>query len=296
MRYHWLLARTWRERQYRVGPYCLDLPAGHWLDAIQTVFPRYDTALAEVARLVWTKYPDSMALDIGANIGDSAALMRLHQDMPVICVEGDPRYLAYLRTNAARIGGIAIEPCYVGDKPGVVPDQSIRHGRGTASIVGAADPGAAAGIPVRPIEDILVQHSAGSRIRLLKTDTDGYDFDILASAGDYLGRQRPVVFFEYDIHIGQDSERKAESSLQVLQDAGYHAFAVFANNGEFVCTARDIGIIRDLNIFLKQMRGRFDAPVRYFDICAFSQDDIDLAQQLRVWVERSTSCTLESPP
>jgi hypothetical protein len=103
-------------KEYTVGRTKLLLPADHALDRYQARWKRYDRALGEIARLVWQKYPNSAAVDIGANVGDSAALINTYHDIPTLCIEGGEAFLPFLRENARRIGAhVAIEAAFVGD-------------------------------------------------------------------------------------------------------------------------------------------------------------------------------------
>ncbi len=53
-------------------------------------------------------------IDVGANVGDSAIVVRTKSHIPVLCVEGDPRFLRYLTPNTAHCGDVEIAPYYVG--------------------------------------------------------------------------------------------------------------------------------------------------------------------------------------
>src|SRR6266550_2375835 len=74
------------DRVYSVGRHRLKLPWDCCLDVYQANYKRYDWALGEIAREIFAKYPKSCAIDIGANVGDSAALICKHQDVPVLCI------------------------------------------------------------------------------------------------------------------------------------------------------------------------------------------------------------------
>ena len=63
------------EKTYKIGRFELVLPSDHALEMYQTKWKLYDWILGEISRLVFCKYPDATVVDVGANVGDSAALI-----------------------------------------------------------------------------------------------------------------------------------------------------------------------------------------------------------------------------
>ena len=63
--------------------------------------PELNSLIGIGARMVKERFPDSWAVDVGANIGDTLALIKAKADMPVICIEGDPREGADARLHQA---------------------------------------------------------------------------------------------------------------------------------------------------------------------------------------------------
>ena len=56
-------------------------PHGHW-------FPHYRENLGRLAAAVERKYPGRGFIDVGANAGDNAAIVRAHSSLPILCIEG----------------------------------------------------------------------------------------------------------------------------------------------------------------------------------------------------------------
>ena len=88
------------EKILKIGRFELVLPTDHMLETYKRKFKLYDWILGEVARLVTAKYPDATAIDIGANVGDSAAVLSRHGDMPILCIEGHPTFITFLRDHS----------------------------------------------------------------------------------------------------------------------------------------------------------------------------------------------------
>ena len=64
--------------------------------------------LGRIARAVLEKYPALVALDIGANVGDSVAILRSAGQFPILCVEPDDRYAQLLEKNTAEDPAVTI--------------------------------------------------------------------------------------------------------------------------------------------------------------------------------------------
>jgi len=88
-----------KDREYLIGEYYITLPACHKLDFYQREFKNYDKKLPIIAALVSNKYHDAVIVDIGANVGDTAAAIRTAVSSPIICVEGNSDFLKYLNKN-----------------------------------------------------------------------------------------------------------------------------------------------------------------------------------------------------
>jgi FkbM family methyltransferase len=239
--------------------------------------------LGALVPLLLDKYPDATAIDIGANVGDTAALLCREQTIPVLCIEGHPRFLPYLRRNLERLpGGIEIAECLVGARAGTIPVAGFTAHHGTA-MVDAAGAAAAAGpgVPVRLLAEVLREHPRFLAARLLKTDTDGSDFEILQSSLDVIARARPVLYFEYDPTLRADGARAARETIAALVRAGYRSFLVQDNFGHLQqridgdAEERFAGL--DHYLFSNLYFGR---QIYYYDVCAFSGDDEDLCSAL----------------
>jgi hypothetical protein len=125
---------------------------------------------------------------------------------------------------------------------------------------------------------VLRAHPRFAGARLLKTDTDGADFEILRSSIDALARARPVLFFEYDPTLRVDGPRAARETVAALRDAGYGSFLVYDNFGHFVRRIDARGFAElDRYLFSNLYFGR---RVYYYDVCAFSGADADLCDEL----------------
>jgi FkbM family methyltransferase len=270
------------DREYVVGPYRLAIPDDHRIGDIRRKWKRYDVALGDIARAVAGKYPAATAIDIGANVGDSAALIRMHQTMPVLCIEGNPEFLPWLRRNLEVLGeNVEIEPCFVADdESGIVPSD-IETAGGTASVNRAVRAGTPDGsIRTRSLGSIVREHPRFSDPRLLKVDTDGLDFRILRLSRGFLADARPVIFFEYYLDADDGAAGEALAAVESLASIGYHRHLVYDNFGNFLVSIDAVERFAELNAYLASNR-RHGRAVYYFDVCSFHDVDTDLCEQIR---------------
>jgi FkbM family methyltransferase len=226
--------------RYRIGDVELDLPLSHELPFYRHDHPQYDSRIGPLAREL-----AGPVVDVGANVGDTAASIRAESDVPILCVEGDERFFSLLERNAARLGDVELERAFV-EAParGVV-----ERGRGTARIVAGGND-----LPAKPLARILEEHPRFARPALLKLDTDGMDLPILLANLDLLERLRPVLFFEYDPHLGATPE-----IFKRLAAIGYRRAEWIENTGHPATTV-------DLPAHLHDRYVGYEGR-RYADVC-----------------------------
>lgn len=199
--------------RYRLGDVELELPLSHELPFYRHDHPRYDGRIGPLAREL-----AGPVVDVGANVGDTAASIRAESDVPILCIEGDERFFSLLERNAARLGDVELERAFV-EAPA---RGSLLRRMGTARIV-AGD----AELPSKPLVRILEEHPRFARPALLKLDTDGMDVPILLANLDLLERLLPILFFEYDPHLGATPE-----IFDRLAAIGYRRAEWIENTGE----------------------------------------------------------------
>jgi hypothetical protein len=136
---------------------------------------------------------------------------------------------------------------------------------------------------VRSLSDILRDHPRFARSRLIKIDTDGWDFEILLSLDHVIADTHPILFFEYTLDMRNDAFRQSIAAIARLQEFGYDRFLVYDYAGNFVqlidndVTER----FRDMNRYLMSQRLFGRRIIHHYDIAAFFSADADLAVELR---------------
>lgn len=168
-------------------------------------------ALFDLAR------PDSVVLDIGANIGWTALnLGKLCYRGRVFGFEPDPENFTQLMVNMHlnNLSNVVLSPVALGAGAGkvsmLIPTPSNRGG----NRIGAASQDAdAVGIPMMAADEFVMVNKL-NRVDLIKIDTEGYELHVLRGASDLLRRFGPVLFVE----INDDNLRQQGGSANELFD------------------------------------------------------------------------------
>jgi FkbM family methyltransferase len=252
---------------YRLHSYDLVLPFDHALPRIKKQAPLYSENIGRLSRYLDTLYPGLAMIDIGANVGDSAAIIRSYgAGGPILCIEGSPTYFALPQRNKeVNALALSLECSFVDCQSGKC-DGTLRIEKGTAAL--SQERGSLTS--ARSLVDILNSWPEFKYARLLKLDTDGFDNRIIAGSAPWLAKTRPWLFWEFDPVLDRQHRGPGTSVFQTLADCGYGPLALYANTGEFLCSAsvESHEWLCDVSAFLSYQRN-----LPYVDICAAPKSD-----------------------
>ncbi|HEX9242964.1 MAG TPA: FkbM family methyltransferase [Anaeromyxobacter sp.] len=249
---------------YPIGGFEIDLPLSHPLPQYREAYPLYDTAVGRLARVVWDARPGSSVIDIGANVGDTAAVIRSASQAPLLCIEGSAEFAPLLVKNAARLGpAVYVETVFVGPKRATIRAH-VNSARGTASLEQATD---GSSVEIETLDEILRRNPALPGPGLVKVDTDGFDCPIIEGSLEFWEKHRPVLFFEYDPDYYPEWDPRP--MFEGLRAIGYERALAYENVGEFAGSVplSDPILLDELHI-----RYQGCAHVRYADLCLFHRD------------------------
>lgn len=275
-----VLRRTWLLRNDPVVEYSLDgtplvLPLSHDLPINRAAYPKYSANLGDVVAAVAKRRESVSVIDIGANVGDSVAIVRARANAAILCVEGDPEFLPYLERNTRALEGVEIARCYIASADMDLASMTVERSRGTAQLVDGSR--GVARDAVLPLVSILEQHPAFDTPAVIKIDTDGHDAGIIRSFAPWLADKHPVLFFEFDPRmtrsVGASDPISLFAELAVLR---YSTLVLYTNTGELVgrfdaADDRLRGMAEEL--------GTEPAPP-YWDVVAVHDSDTDLVGEL----------------
>lgn len=253
----------------------LALPLSHPLPIYRKQFSNYSSNLARVAQHVHRKHPDLTLIDIGANIGDSVAILRRLTDFPILCIEGDDSFFLLLEQNTKQMKDISLEHCFVGTETGHM-EAALHSALGTTQVIENRAPGH--NVATRTLSDILEIWPRFAHSKIVKLDTDGMDCSILKSELTFLRRQKPVLFFEYDPYYFGFHADSGFDIFDDLRTVGYKAGIIYQNNGDYLLTVElnHYSLLEDIHHYYSGRGGQI-----YCDICAFHEEDLDLCCSIR---------------
>lgn len=263
-----------REVQIQLGRYSLAINTRNPLSIYYDRYPDYNRELGPLAAALNAKYPGAGVIDIGANVGDTAALIKNAADVPIVCIEGDAYVFGFLERNIAQFRDVRAFRQFLGDKDEVIPARREKDHWNTTII---PDAGGSEKLELLRLDTFLERQKLSGSFKLLKTDTEGFDVKILRGASKLLDRDNPVINLEYNRHNMDAIGEKGIDTLFWLRDKGYEDVLVYEDSSRFICSARlsDTLMIEQLHRWVGDSR-----EVNYLDLTLMHRDDGDVARRL----------------
>lgn len=208
------------------------MPWSHLLPDYARSAPHYGQNLVEIAAALKESDPDTVlrVLDVGANIGDSAAQVIARTGGEVLAVEADPYWLRYLKLNigeeqrATIVGALLVNEG--DDWGGVAP---LRIGGSTSFAVQSEGGGA---LPSIPVAELRARHPEFDALRLVKSDTDGFDAILVPAIAEVWRDAGPVLFFEWIPALARLMDAGDPDLMwPKLEALGYTRLAIWDNEG-----------------------------------------------------------------
>ena len=240
----------------QIGNVQLWLPPEHLLPIYKNKYPLYDSFLPVLAK----RLPErSTVIDVGANIGDTCkSMISANSSLNFICVEPDNKFFQYLKFNTRKIPLDQIKLHKVLVTTTLDSYKLVGKG-GTKSMVVTKK----SGMKSTTLDNMYDDLKTDSLISLIKSDVDGYDFDVLLSGKSIISKYQPLVFSEFSF-IDSRSIDKYLELVKYMISANYITAFLFKNTGEF-------DSLISLNKLEEFLRKQVDAnnqfsTVSYFDI------------------------------
>jgi FkbM family methyltransferase len=264
------------EQQLKIGNIELKMPSEHTLPFVLNTFPIYSRNLPRIVSEIKKKYNPLSIIDIGANIGDTVALiLEVCDNISFYCIEGDPNYLSYLKKNISHIPNINIIETFLSDNNNEINGEIIIKD-GTARIINNNSENH---VNFQTLDNLFSKNALDYSSKILKIDTDGFDMKIIRGGLKFINEVKPIIFFEYDREYLDANNDDGISTIEKLNQIGYRYAMFYDNYGRLLLCVNlnNIGIIKQLDLYIKGKKGAFE----YFDICLFHDEDIDLYETIK---------------
>lgn len=267
-----LFRKKKQTKTMQVGAYQLTANKEHQLENYLKLYKYYSGNLPRIAKLIERKYPVYAIIDIGANIGDTIALLRTANIQQMIhAVDGDPVYYQLLQSNLHLFQEVKSYLHLLGDET-KSEFLTIGTNDGTGKVIGADKK-----TDILKLDDFIEKnHITG--VKLLKIDTDGFDLKILRGGKGLFEKEKPVLFFEYDAFFIEEQNDDGIEVFMQLQSAGYNQALFYDNFGRLLISfsIENIKLIQQLYNYTRKREGE----IEYFDVCVFHSTDDQLAAEV----------------
>jgi FkbM family methyltransferase len=230
-------------------------------------FRLYDRFLPVLGRHL----PKGWIVDVGANVGDTAAVISKECDNPIVCVEASDEFYPLLVRNTA---GLPVRCIYAMAGTGRYGGKLVSLGS-TARLSRSETES-----PAVPLDDLLSTSGVPSNeVVLIKTDTDGYDADAILSAEGVIRSSEPLLFWE-NYFLDCVEERDLDTLYRTINAWGYQHIWVFDNFGNLMLAECGYAALRDLNRYIiSQERHACTRTVFYTDVLATTDRHLERARK-----------------
>lgn len=263
--------------EYKYNDFSVILPAGHMLPKYQRDHSRYDRFLPHLASYI---QGEATIIDIGANVGDTLAGMASMNSKPTfICIEPDAEFFELLKQNISRIEqskpGLKVHA--VKALIGKTVSGASLEGKGGTKHAVLDKSGTLAS---KALDQVLAPYGNIPQIRVLKSDVDGFDYDVIDSSLATIRQHKPIVFFECQ---QDDLSQKIgyQNTFDALQAEGYTDWTLFDNFGQVMIRTPDLKIVEQLIDYVwSQNLRKTTRTIYYYDVLATQSSDVDFVSKV----------------
>jgi FkbM family methyltransferase len=266
-----------KDQMVRVGNYAIKMPAINPLIYVYKNDPDFAKEIGRIASHIFSKYPDLSVVDIGANTGDTAAIIKTIADIPIICIEGDTLSYSYLKENCKQFNNTLLLNHFLGEKPQTVSVNLEKKGWNTTIV---PENEATEKITLTTLDE-LFSHFYNEKMiyKLLKIDTEGFDTIILRGALNFIEKNLPVIYIEYNRESMSVINETGLQTLLALKKIGYTKILLFDDRGRYIITLdmENEAAITDMHNYADGKNGL----IYYYNLCIVHRSDIDIALHIR---------------
>lgn len=269
------IAKTKKAGTVTVGNFPIEMPGYNPQLINYQLYPELNIQLGRLAAAISKKYPGMTVIDVGANVGDTIAVLKSVIDLPVIAVEGDDVSYSFLEKNSQQFSNIYLIKTYLGEHSRVEKVSIEKSGWNTTLI---PDDAGEKQISFKTLDEVIALNGLNLKeIKLLKVDVEGFDTIVLRGATGIIQQHKPVLFFEYNranmIAIKEDGL----STIFSFRNYGYQKIAFFDHKGTLLL-ATDL-LNEEVVTYLHDYASSKNNLVGYFDICIFHETDTTVADE-----------------
>ncbi len=257
-----------------VGKYPVTMPGTNIQLGNYKIYPDLNAQLGRLATSIHKKYPGMTVIDVGANVGDTIAVLKSAVDVPVIGIEGDETSFNYLQKNTAKFSDVKLIKTFLGEKSENTKVSMEKTGWNNTIIPDAAG---TEEISFKSLDDVIAGLGFDiAEVKLLKVDVEGFDTIVLRGATAIIEKHKPVLFFEYNRENMKAIKEEGLSTVLSFSRYGYNKIAFFDHKGTLVI-ATEIKNVAEIT-YLHEYVSSTKNLMGYYDICIFHDADNSVAE------------------
>jgi len=260
-------------KKYRIGNFLIEIPPKFQLPHYQKRHKRYDRFLPV---LVSQLTKSGLVIDVGANIGDTAVSIIQECENEIICFEPSNYFFSYLEKNITNLPNelskrVQLKKELIGT--GLIKGELDHKRSSTANLKIDSN---LTNSNHKSLDNIICDTS---NVILIKSDTDGFDFDVIKSGRRILAESRPILYWENDIY--EDFQLQGYSELYtLLKELDYKYLFIFDNYGNLMLEEADFSILEKLNNYIyNQKKCGSEQPIYYVDVLASTEKDRNIVKK-----------------
>jgi FkbM family methyltransferase len=272
-------SQLYASRKYNYPKFQIILPSNHKLPTYQIKYKNYDKFLPHLAKYL---KPNDLIVDIGANCGDTLAAMASENiHLQYVCIEPDNTFYTYLEKNISilkKFGALNIIPikALIGKDISNVVLTGEGGTKNATSDIKKTSPELL--LRSRSLDSIFESELQEKEkfLKLIKSDVDGFDYDVLNSAEDTIKKNNPILFFECQCD-NENQKKNYFDAIEKLISMGYRNYWIFDNFGELLLHSVELENIKMLVEYVwRQRQFSSKRTIYYFDILCCTNDNINL--------------------
>ena len=258
----------------KVGNYTIVMPGNNPQISNYKRFPDMNNQLGRLAKVVCGKYSDLTMIDVGANVGDTIAIVKTFVDIPIIGIEGDSTTYKFLENNVRQFNQITIIKQFLGEESQTIKANLEKDGWNGTIIPSKT---ATNSLELKTLDDTIANKGlSNSNLKLLKVDVEGFDTIVLRGSKEIIMKHKPVLYFEYNRENMNTINEDGISTLLSLSELGYKNITFFDNKNRYVLSTQLTN--KELITQLHNYSDGINGMIPYYDICIFNECDEDIAE------------------
>lgn len=268
-------AKANKIRNVRVGKFSILMPGNNPQVSSYKYFPELNSQLARLAAIVQKKYSDAALIDVGANVGDTIAVVKSQLDIPVFAIEGDAASFDFLKKNTTQFSKVTIVQTFLGEKK---EEKNISFDKKGWNATLLPSENGDEVVSFKTL-DSVVEESAEKKhaYKLLKVDVEGFDTIVLRGAIETIKKYNPVLFFEFNRENMDAIQEDGLQTLFSMENFGYKSVLFFDAKGRFMTRLplSDKEAIKQLHFYANGSK----SMIPYYDLCLFHKEDGDIENE-----------------